>query len=166
VPEVIAGAGDLITEATELSSRLNEFLDAVDPATMERASKNFEKATEHLSSAVAKNEGDLRQAIVDFKGAASQIHAIASENRAQVSTSIKDFGVASQRLATLSDKLTVTADAMQRVVERMDNQEGTLGKVIADSTLYTDLKETLHNTNDLVKDIRKNPNRYLKMSIF
>jgi phospholipid/cholesterol/gamma-HCH transport system substrate-binding protein len=166
VPEVIAGAGDLITEATELSSRLNEFLDAVDPATMERASKNFEKMTMNLSTAVERNQDDLRHAILDFKSAASQIRSIAHANSEQISSSIRDFGTASQRLTALSEKLSGTADALNRVVARMDNQEGTLGKVIADSTLYVDLKETLRNTNDLVKDIKKNPKRYLKIGLF
>lgn len=166
VPEVIAGAGDLITEATELSSRLNEFLDAVDPASMERAAKNFEKMTASLSSSVEANRGDLRQAISDFKAAASQVRAIATANKDQVTESVKDFGTASQHLTSLSNKLTVTADALQRVVDRLDRQEGTLGKVIADSTLYVDLKETLHNTNELVRDIRKNPKRYFKVSVF
>jgi len=166
VPEVIAGAGDLITQTTELSSRLNEFLDAVDPATMERTSKNMERMSASLSTAIDRNQADLRQAIVDFKAAAHQIRDIASTNSEQVGTSIKDFGTASRRLTELSEKLGVTADAMQRVVSRIDNREGSLGKAIADSTLYDELRETLRNTNDLVRDIKKNPKRYIKLGIF
>jgi len=166
VPEVISGAGALITQATELSSRLNEFLDAVDPSTMARASKNLEKMSASLSTAVDKNQDDLRQAILDFKAAAHQIRTIAATNSDQVGTSIRDFGTASQRLTVLSDKLGVTADALQRVVGRIDNREGSLGKAIADSTLYDELRETLHNTNDLVRDIKKNPKRYIKLGIF
>ena len=166
VPEVISGAGDLITQATELSSRLNEFLDAVDPATMERASKNLEKMSASLSNAVDQNQADLRQAVLDFKSAAHQIKTIASETSVQVGTSIKDFGTASRRLTDLSEKLGVTADALQRVVGRLDNRQGSIGKAIADSTLYDELRETLRNTNDLVRDIKKNPKRYIKLGIF
>jgi phospholipid/cholesterol/gamma-HCH transport system substrate-binding protein len=166
VPEVISGAGDLITQATELSSRLNEFLDAVDPATMERATKNIEKMSASLSSTVDQNRDDLRAAVLDFKSAAHQIRTMASSNSDQVSTSIKDFGTASRRLSELSEKLGVTADALQRVVARVDNREGSLGKAIADSTLYDELRETLRNTNDLVRDIKKNPKRYIKLGIF
>ena len=163
---MISGAGDLITQATELSSRLNEFLDAVDPATMQRASKNLERMSASLSTAVDRNQEDLRQAILDFKSAASQMKSIASNNSEAVGSSIRDFGTASRRLTDLSEKLGVTADALQRVVLRLDNKEGSLGKAIADSTLYDDLRETLRNTNDLVKDIKKNPKRYIKLGIF
>ena len=166
VPEVISGAGDLITQTTELSSRLNEFLDAVDPATMQRASKNLERMSASLSTAVDRNQEDLRQAILDFKSAASQMKNIAANNSEEVGSSIRDSGTASRRLTDLSEKLGVTADALQRVVGRLDNKQGSLGKAIADSTLYDDLRETLRNTNDLVKDIKKNPKRYIKLGIF
>jgi len=166
VPEVIAGAGDLITQATELSSRLNVFLDAVDPATIQRASKNLEKMSATLSTTVDRNQEDLREAILDFKGAAHQMRTIAATNAEPVGESIRDFGTASRRLSDLSDKLSVTAGSLQRVVERIENKQGSLGKAIADSVLYDELRETLHNTNDLVKDIRKNPKRYIKLGIF
>jgi phospholipid/cholesterol/gamma-HCH transport system substrate-binding protein len=166
VPEVISGTGDLITQATDLSSRLNEFLDAVDPATIQRASKNLEKMSATLSTTVDRNQEDLRQAILDFKGAAHQIRAIAATNAEPVRASISDFGTASRRLIDLSDKLGVTAGSLQRVVERLENKQGSLGKAIADSVLYDELRETLRNTNDLVKDIRKNPKRYIKLGIF
>jgi phospholipid/cholesterol/gamma-HCH transport system substrate-binding protein len=166
VPEVISGAGDLITQMTELSSRLNEFLDAVDPATMERATKNLEKMSASLSNAVDKNQEDLRAAVLDFKSAAHQIKTIAEQNSDQVGTSIRDFGTASRRLSDLSETLGVTAEALHRVVMRLDNKQGSLGKAIADSTLYDELRETLRNTNDLVRDIKKNPKRYIKLGIF
>jgi phospholipid/cholesterol/gamma-HCH transport system substrate-binding protein len=166
VPEVIAGAGDLIIEATELSSRLNVMLDALDPATIERAAKNMEKMSSKLSAAVEANEADLRAAVGDFRSAAKKLNSIASVNEAGVTSSVKDFSEASKRLSTLSEQLSSTATALDRVVTRLDTGQGTLGKAIADSTLYQEMRETLRNTNELVTDIKKNPKRYLKMSIF
>jgi phospholipid/cholesterol/gamma-HCH transport system substrate-binding protein len=166
VPEVISGAGDLLVETTELSSRLNLMLDAIDPATVERASRNFEKATAGLSQTLDQNRSDLREAIVDFKAAAKEFRQIASSNSSGVSSSIKDFGEASRKLGTLSDQLSSTAVALDRVVTRLDKGEGALGKAIADSTLYVELKETLRNTNQLVKDIQKNPKKYINLSVF
>ena len=166
VPEVISGAGDLLIETTELSSRLNLMLDAIDPATVERASKNFEKASEGLNQTLNANQSDLRQAIVDFRAAAHDLRAIASANGGQVSSSVKDFGEASRKLSQLSDQLSTTAVSLDRVVTRLDKGEGSLGKAIADSSLYVDLKETLRNTNQLVKDIQKNPKKYINLSVF
>ena len=166
VPEVISGAGDLLIEATELSSRLNVMLDALDPATVERASKNIERATASLTTTLDQNRADLRQAVLDFRDAAKDLKQIASTNSEPVATSIRDFGTASKKLSTLSDQLSTTSAALDRVVGRLDRGEGSIGKAMADSTLYDELRETLKNTNQLVKDIQKNPKRYLKLSVF
>jgi len=166
VPEVIAGTGDLVIETTELASRLNVFLDALDPATVQRASRNMEKATTSLSQTLDQNRADLRATIVDFREAARDLRKIASANSEQVTTSVRDFGTASQKLSALSDQLSTTAASLDRVVTRIDQSQGSVGKAISDSTLYVELRETLHNTNQLVKDIQKNPKKYLKLSVF
>ncbi|HEX7077329.1 MAG TPA: MlaD family protein [Candidatus Eisenbacteria bacterium] len=166
VPEVISGAGELLTEATELSSRLNLMLDSLDPATIEKAAKNMERASESLNRTLTQNQDDLRQAVTDFRAAAHDLKTIASENKGQVTTSVQDFGEASRKLSSLADQLSVTATALDRVVDRIDSQQGSLGKAIADSSLYHEMRETLRNTNDLVRDIKKNPKRYLKIGLF
>jgi len=166
VPEVIAGTGDLVIETTELASRLNVFLDALDPATVQRATRNMEKATSTLSGTLDQNRADLRATIVDFREAARDLRTIASANSEQVTTSVRDFGTASRKLSALSDQLSTTAASLDRVVARIDQSQGSVGKAISDSTLYVELRETLHNTNQLVKDIQKNPKKYLKLSVF
>jgi phospholipid/cholesterol/gamma-HCH transport system substrate-binding protein len=166
VPEVISGAGDLLVEMTELSSRLNVMLDAIDPAVVERTSKNMERASGSLNTALGDNREDLRTAIVDFKAAAHDLRTVAAANKEQVGTSLRNFDNASRKLSDLADQLSVTAAAMQRVVARVDSSQGSLGRAIADTTLYTEMRETIRNTNDLVKDIRKNPKRYLKIGLF
>ena len=166
VPEVISGAGDLVVEMTELSSRLNVMLDAIDPATVERAAKNMERASGSLSTTLGRNEEDLRAAILDFREAARDFRAIASANKTQVGTSLENFDTASRKLSTLADQLSVTAGAIQRVVARVDSSEGSLGRAISDPALYNEMRETLRNTNDLVKDIKKNPRRYIKVGLF
>ena len=166
VPEVISGAGDLVVEMTELSSRLNLMLDAIDPATVERAAKNMERASGSLSATLGRNEADLHAAIVDFREAARDFRSIASSNKEQVGTSLQSFDTASRKLSSLADQLSVTASALQRVVARVDSSEGSLGRAIADPTLYNEMRETLRNTNDLVKDIKKNPRRYIKIGLF
>jgi phospholipid/cholesterol/gamma-HCH transport system substrate-binding protein len=166
VPEVISGAGDLLIEATELSSRLNVMLDAIDPATVERTSKNMERASGSLNSALGDNRQDLRQAILDFKAAAHDLRAIASQNKDQVNTSLQNFDSASRKLSGLADQLSSTAASLQRVAAKVESNQGSVGRAIADTSLYVEMRETVRNTNELVKDIRKNPKRYLKIGLF
>ena len=115
---MIAGTGDLLIEATELSSRLNVLLDAVDPAGVERTSRNLERASSSLSTALGDNRDDLRAAIRDFRAAARDLRSIAEANKDQVGTSLRNFDDASRKLSGLADQLSTTAASMQRVGAR------------------------------------------------
>jgi phospholipid/cholesterol/gamma-HCH transport system substrate-binding protein len=48
----------------------------------------------------------------------------------------------------------------------MKNGEGTLGKLVNDEKLYDNLDSVTANLNLLIKDLRENPGRYVKVSVF
>jgi len=45
----------------------------------------------------------------------------------------------------------------------MENGDGTLGKLLNDETLYTNLNETTREMDLLLQDIRLNPRRYFRV---
>ena len=56
---------------------------------------------------------------------------------------------------------------------RIERGEGTFGKLSKDDALYTSLNKTVENLNgastdlrELLQDLKKNPKRYVKLSLF
>jgi phospholipid/cholesterol/gamma-HCH transport system substrate-binding protein len=41
-----------------------------------------------------------------------------------------------------------------------------VGRLLNDKALYDDMRRTLRDVNLLVRDIRANPHKYLKLSLF
>ena len=41
-----------------------------------------------------------------------------------------------------------------------------MGKLMKDEKLYNELKATLQETKELIKDIKENPKRYINIRIF
>jgi len=56
--------------------------------------------------------------------------------------------------------------AFEEVANRVNRGEGTAGKLISDQELYLRLNSMVDRVNDLVKDIKDHPKRYLKFSVF
>jgi phospholipid/cholesterol/gamma-HCH transport system substrate-binding protein len=52
------------------------------------------------------------------------------------------------------------------VSRRLDQGEGSLGKLINRDEVYDDLRLTLSELQTLIKDIREHPTRYINLSIF
>jgi phospholipid/cholesterol/gamma-HCH transport system substrate-binding protein len=49
---------------------------------------------------------------------------------------------------------------------RVDKGEGTLGMLINDDKLYNELQKAATELNTLIEDIRLNPKRYVRVSVF
>lgn len=70
------------------------------------------------------------------------------------------------RMNAATSSLEVAARSLDTVLGRMERGEGTLGRLSADESLYTNLNTAVTNVNALVEDIRANPSRYIDLRIF
>lgn len=55
---------------------------------------------------------------------------------------------------------------LQKVLEKINSGEGTVGKLLQNDSLYFHLEKSAADLNKLLEDIKKNPKRYVKFSIF
>jgi phospholipid/cholesterol/gamma-HCH transport system substrate-binding protein len=55
---------------------------------------------------------------------------------------------------------------IQRITTALENGEGTMGKLMKDSTLYNRLNNTTDAAIQLLEDLKKNPKRYVHFSVF
>lgn len=56
--------------------------------------------------------------------------------------------------------------AIEEITSRVNNGDGTLGKAINEKELYERLNRMVDSVDLLVSDIKKNPTRYVKFSLF
>ena len=131
----------------EIISSLNASLASLNMSLSEGGSldnsfKNLEDVTGNLSS---KNE---------------QI-STTLDNLASISSSVDsaDFGTT---LKTLDSTLI----SVRNIMKKIEEGEGTLGKFVNDSSLYTHLDSTSYHLNLLLKDLQENPGRYVQVSVF
>ncbi len=56
--------------------------------------------------------------------------------------------------------------SLQEITERMKRGRGTLGKLSQDEALYENLKNLSQDLDSLVRDVKQNPKKYFKFSVF
>ncbi len=75
-----------------------------------------------------------------------------------------------RQLATTASETAVSlresAESLRSIADKIDRGEGTLGLLVNDPGLYEDLRAAAQNAALLTRDIRENPARYLKVSVF
>jgi phospholipid/cholesterol/gamma-HCH transport system substrate-binding protein len=66
----------------------------------------------------------------------------------------------------LYDRLASASARFDTTLARVERGEGSLGKLSQDEELYRNLEQSLGSLNSLLVDIRKDPKKYFKFSVF
>jgi phospholipid/cholesterol/gamma-HCH transport system substrate-binding protein len=64
------------------------------------------------------------------------------------------------------DDAKQSIDGLNKIVQDLERGEGTLGKLLQSEDVYNNLQKSSKNLELLLQDIRLNPNRYIKVSVF
>lgn len=69
-------------------------------------------------------------------------------------------------LAKTLDTLNVAINNFKQSAEKINSKDGSMGLLLNDKTLYTNLESTTNKINILLDDIRVHPKRYVNFSVF
>lgn len=66
----------------------------------------------------------------------------------------------------LLERSEASLTALEEIVSRINRGEGTAGKLVSDQDAYNRLSKALDSLDSLLKDVKENPKRYVKFSLF
>jgi phospholipid/cholesterol/gamma-HCH transport system substrate-binding protein len=129
--------------------------------------------------------GDLRATASVLPGAAEQLRAAFGEltlaaaslrrtaeemEQARVGTATGETMAEVRASAQSANEALVTMErslsSLASVLDKVDRGEGTLGLLVNDTTLYSELGAAIREFRSLAVDVRENPKRYVTVEIF
>jgi len=132
------------------------------------------KAKRDLRQAI----GDLSILMGDLKGASNSLNKLLKTNEGKLNNSLSNFEELTSNFAKLSDSLNnaglgrtlasleATMNNFNSIMAKIDNGDGTLGKLMKDEALYNNLNNASRELDLLLQDFRLNPKRYVNVSVF
>ena len=84
-----------------------------------------------------------------------------SSNLSNVSDELNSFG-----LSSLLTNLEVSVNGISSIVDKLDSDNSTLGKLINEDEVYNNLNSSIESLNILINDIKTNPKKYVHFSVF
>jgi phospholipid/cholesterol/gamma-HCH transport system substrate-binding protein len=70
------------------------------------------------------------------------------------------------KATNLFTRADTSLKSLEEVTGRINRGEGTAGKLVSDKELYDKMNKMVNSVDELVNDIKKNPGRYVKFSVF
>jgi phospholipid/cholesterol/gamma-HCH transport system substrate-binding protein len=102
----------------------------------------------------------------DLSYSSAELKKIISENKEKLQSTVDNFGEASTKLGNIATTLDSVSLSLKKLSSKIESGEGTLGQLVNDTTLYEQIKKTTQHVDDLILDIKKNPKKYLKVTLF
>jgi phospholipid/cholesterol/gamma-HCH transport system substrate-binding protein len=150
----------IMTNADVLISGINNVLD--------------KKTQEDLKVSLS----ELSQTMTQFHKASASMNLILDENKTQIKGVVTNFNKISGDFAQISDsikkanlgktvkELNATIAKVNGIMKGLESGKGTMGKLINDDALYSNLEKTSRELELLLQDVRLYPTRYVNISLF
>jgi phospholipid/cholesterol/gamma-HCH transport system substrate-binding protein len=167
IPEVISQMGTALIALERLSSSVDRVLTlAEEKNTVRTTLTNMEAGSAEFRRAMADNRTDLRDAIAHLRAAAEASRRIAETNEPRVTGALDDVRGATVKVDAMATRMDSLALVLTRVADKLDSGSGTAAKLVNDRRLYDDTQATMQELRALVHDLRANPRKYFKVSVF
>ncbi len=121
---------------------------------------------------------EFSETMKSLKGVSRSLDALLAENSSKLDRTFTNLDEMSTNFNKFSDTLStievnkilndfeeVAAD-FKKVAAKLENGEGTAGKLLNDDTAYENLKRATKQMEELLQDIKLNPKRYVHFSVF
>ena len=138
---------------------------------LEAGSGQMRKMLADMNVAVNDQRRELRTLTASLQRSAEGFEKVATGP--EVERTLKQIDAATARMDTVMASLDRTSTAVEGVMGRLDRGEGTLGKLMRDEELYRNMNAAMLNMNQatvninkLSEEVRRDPKKYLKLSVF
>jgi phospholipid/cholesterol/gamma-HCH transport system substrate-binding protein len=177
-----AGLADSTSRiAGQAEDALKRVQDLLSPALIQDvhgSGADLRQVLQQLSATVGEQRAELRTLSATLRRSASGVERITTGP--ELDHTLKRIDTLGQRMDDVGASLIRSTKALEDTMQRVERGEGTLGRLAKDETIYknleqasTGLKDTIQNVNkatddlrSLMDDIKKNPRKYFKFSVF
>ncbi len=185
--ESIVKTGDTLNSSvrpglTELINRQIEPLSRQLQSTITSVDSIFTGASNVLNrqtqEEIKESINVLTSAIKAINNSSIIIEKTLTDKNTQINNTIDNFEKISSSLSEVSDELNsfglsdlltnleVSVDGISSIVNKLESDNSTIGKLINEDEVYNNLNSSIESLNSLIIDIKSNPKKYVHFSVF
>ncbi len=167
VSEVMGMMGQMIDQLSRLVANLEGVLGTKSSReSLIEIIRNLKEVSRAMNALLDRNRGKFNQTMDNLSHSSSELRKVIDENKEKLQTTVDNFAEASVKLDNVVTALDTISISLKQLTSKIESGEGTLGQLVNDTTLYEQIKKTTQHVDDLILDIKKNPKKYLKVTVF
>ena len=162
---------DLNDQAQEVLRRVQSLLSEETITNVHDSSGEMAKLLRQLNGTVGEQRREIAALTASLRRSSEGLEKVTAGP--ELERSVKRIDEMTAKMSEVSLSLERSSKQVEGIIGRMDRGEGSLGKLSRDAALYDNLTQAAHNINQasinvnkLTEEIRRNPKKYLKLSVF
>ena len=165
--EVMGQVGGTVSTMNQLAAELRDVAGQLNRnGKLAATIDNFARTSAELNRLVVDNRSRLDAALTDATTAARSARELTAGKQQELSRAIDDFSKTADHMVVLSGRLDSLLTETRALATRVNAGEGTLGRLVRDEKLYDDLNKSVLSLQALIEDVKRNPKKYFKFSVF
>jgi phospholipid/cholesterol/gamma-HCH transport system substrate-binding protein len=161
VGDVLARVDTIAANISVLTAALKkDFVEANGFADLRHAVKTADVFMADLTKLAEQQNAELSKTQAALRKAASAVDS------AQVDSTLRSFKAAATSMNNLAADLKETSARLGSTLDKVNSGPGSMAKLMNDPGLYNDVRGLVTRLDSLTADFKKNPRKYIKLSIF
>ncbi len=158
---------DLMPGVKSLMPKIDSLLVAVTGLVGDPALTATIKRLDEISANLQVMSANVANATKPLPGVMNNASAVA-ENLRTMSANLDSLSTELNKLPLPETMASVqaTVDNLKEITDRLQTNESSLGMLLNDPGLYNSLNQTVASLDSLITDVKAQPKRYLKFSVF
>ena len=162
--DLLGAAGDLSVQAGDVMTQLQTLLDAETIGSVQGSARELETLLTELGTGVREQRDALAELTSSLTRSAEGLEDVTTGPELRRVIERADSAMAV--LTATGNDLNAVVGALRSVLDGIDSGEGTLGMLVRDDALYTNLTSAVEGLTDFLADLQANPRKYINISIF
>lgn len=171
--ELTSTLSPISTNVLGILERVNTTFDNPTRRNIQSILLELNRAAKDLQQIIQQQGGHLDYAVGNFSTFsedmsrfAKRLDTIAVSQKGNIDEGVKSIRSTAKTMEEASGRFREASMSIDNVFKKLERGEGTLGKMMQDERLYLHLDSLILNINELVKDLKANPKRYVNVSVF
>ncbi len=166
-----SGFGEILEKASAMADKFELIMNDISGNNgLLKKLDNIGSDTENIAKALntfwSDNEGTIEKTIKDISELTSMLKTVTVENKDQFYSIVDSLSSNLSEMKTLISKVGKLTDSVSSISDKIDSGDNSISNLINDKEMYDSMFESVNSLDSLVKDIKKNPKKYLKFSVF
>jgi len=155
---------NLTTPGREALVGASQFLSSQNAAALRALLIDARSAVNKLGDAAHAPSQEAAQAMASLRDLLNQLGQVVGGDAA--TQTVENMRDATRNLAQVTATLERTTVSLDSILAKVNAGRGSVGKMVNDTTLVTDLHGTMAALTDLLTDLKAHPGRYVHVSVF